>query len=231
MFDSETVTIVIWGILGIVGLLLAVSRLGVGKKLDWRIGLGIPLFGVSLFVLTTTVPQYGVGFSIIGTLILAGAALMAIKQSENQIRGDKCERKLITVITWANDITKCESAVPLTPLPIEELIKSASELGKEKVDAIIEYHNRIPKVNLIMRYQALDAMGTQIVLIAKGLDKQLDSKLEYLAQQTAKKLTKHTKLGFKFVAGEVTDEKYKSHWKALVKMATALAEEAAELMD
>ena len=90
MFDSEIDTsVIIWCILGIVGLLLAVSSLGVRKKLDWRIGLGIPLFGISLFVLTTTVTQYGAGFSIIGTLMLAGVALMAIKQSKDQIRGDK----------------------------------------------------------------------------------------------------------------------------------------------
>lgn len=230
MFDCETAKIVIWGILGIVGLLLAVSRLGFGKKLDWRIGLGIPLFGVSLFVLTTTLPQYGVGFSIIGMLILAGAALMAIKQSDDQVRSDRRERKLVTIITWANDIAKCETEVPLTPLPIEELAKSASKLGEEKLDAIIEYHNRIPKVNLIMRYQALDAMGTQIVLIAKGLDKQLGSNLGALAQQTADKLEKHTKLGFKFVAGEITDKKYKTHWKSLVKSAIALAEKVEEIM-
>jgi len=55
------------------------------------------------------------------------------------------------------------------------------------------------------------------------------SNLEYLAQQTANKLTKHTKLGFKFVAGEKTDKEYNIHWKSLVKKAMALAEKAIEI--
>lgn len=227
--NAETVGIVTWGILGIVGLLLAVSRLGVGKKLDWRIGLGMPLFGVSLFVLTTTVPQYGVGFSIIGTLILAGAALMAIKQSENQIRGDKCERKLITIITWANDIAKCETAVPIALLPVPEVLKTASELGYESVQTIFKYHHTNILTNLAMRYQGLDSMGEQIALIAKGLDKQLGSKLECLAQKTADKLTKHTDLGMKLIARGITDEEYKTHWESLLEMAKALAKEAEAL--
>ncbi len=227
--NEETITIVIWGILGIVGLLLAVSRLGVGKKLDFKLGLGMSMFGVCLFVLTTTVPQYGVGFSIIGTLILAGTALVAIKQSENQIRGDKCERKLITIITWANDIAKCETAMPLTPISFEELAIVAPKVGKQGVDAILEHRDRIMRINLMMRYQTQDSMRTQIILIAKGLDKQLDSKLEGLAQQTADKLKNHVELGPKFIAKEITDEEYKKHWTPLLEMAKALAEEAETL--
>lgn len=228
MWNEQTIPIVIWGVLGIVGLLLAVSRLERGKRLDWRIGLGIPLFGVSLFVITTTLPQYSVGFSIIGILIMAGAALMAIKQSDEQVKSDKRERKLIAIIEWANNIAKCETEAPIAPLPVEELVKSARDLGKERVEAIIEYHDRNRRTNLIMRYQNLEAMRTRIVLIANSLDKQSGSNLGYLAQQTSEKLEKHVKLGLKFIAGEITDDEYKEHWKSLVDSAVALAEKAEE---
>ncbi len=198
------------------------------KRLDWRIGIGIPLFGVSLFVLTTELPQYGIGFSILGTLIMAGAALMAIKQSDERVRIDRRERKLIDIITWANDIARCETAAPLTPLPVVELAKSASELGKGKIEAIFEYRNRNTKTNLIMRYQNLEAMRTRILLMAKQLDKQLGSNLGCLAQQTSDKLEEHVKLGEKFIAGEMSDDEYKEHWESLVDSAMALAKEAEE---
>ena len=230
MWNAQTISIVIWGVLGIAGLLLAVSRLEHGKRLDWRIGLGISIFAFSLVAITITLPQYSVGFSIIGTLIMAGAALTAIKQSDEQVKSDKRERKLITIIAWANDIAKCETEVPLTPLPVEELVKSAADLGKAKVEAIVEYHNRNTRANLIMRYQNLDAMRVRIVLIANGLDKQSGSNLGYLAQQTSEKLEEHVKLGWKFIAGEKTDNEYKEHWKSLVDSAMTLAEKAEEAM-
>jgi len=228
VFDSETVKVAIWGILGIAGLILAISRMRFEKRLDWRIGIGIPLFGVSLFVLTTELPQYGIGFSILGTLIMAGAALMAIKQSDERVRIDRRERKLIDIITWANDIARCETAAALAPLPVVELAKSASELGKGKIEAVFEYRNRNTRTNLIMRYQNLDAIRTRIVLMAKQLDKQLGSNLGLLAQQTGEKLEEHVKLGWKFIAGEMSDDEYKEHWKSLVDSAMALAEKAEE---
>lgn len=236
MIDIETVKIfiwgnlkiVIWGSLGIAGLLLAISRMRFEKRLDWRIGIGIPLFGVSLFVFTTELPQYGMGFSILGMLIMAGAALMSIKQWDEKVRIDRRERKLIDIITWANDITRCETAVPLTPLPVEELAKLTSKLEKEKIETIVEYHNRVPRANLVMRYQSLGAMRTRTVLMAKQLDEQLGSNLGDLAQQTGEKLEEHVKLGWKFVAGEISDGEYKEHWKSLADSAIALAEKAEE---
>lgn len=231
MLTSSTITVTIFGILAIFGLLLVISRLGFRTRLDWRIGVGIPLSLLSLFVLTTELPQYGNGFSIVGTLILAGAALMAIKQSDEQIRSDKRERKLATIITWANDIAKCETTSQLTPLPIAELAKSASELGKEKVKTIIEYHNRNTKANLIMRYQNLDAMQSRIVLMAKILDKKFGTNLGCLAQQTAEKLQKHIKLGLKFINDEISDDEYREHWKSLVDSAINLIEKAEEAIE
>jgi len=188
--------------------------------------LGIALFAVSLFVITTTLPQYAVGFSIMGTLILAGTALIAVKQSEDQVKSDRRERKLTTVITWANDIAKCETNVPLSPLPVEELAKSAAELGKEKVEGIIEYHNRTTRTNLIMRYQSLDAMGKRIVIMANSLDKQMGTNLGTFTQQTSEKLEEHVKLGWQFIAGEISDSEYSKHWKSSVDAAMALIEEA-----
>jgi hypothetical protein len=181
-----------------------------------------------LFALTTELPQYGIGFSVLGTLIMAGAALMAIKQSDERVRIDRRERKLIDIITWANDIARCETAAPLTPLPVAELAKSASELGKGKIEAIFDYRNRNTRTNLIMRYQSLATMHTRIVLMAEQLDKQLGSNLGLLAQQTSEKLEKHVKLGGEFIAGEMSDDEYKEHWQSLVDSAMALAKEAEE---
>ncbi len=231
MFDIETIIIFSWGILGIAGLLLALSRMKSEKRLDWRIGIGIPLFGVSLFVLTTELPQYGIGFSILGTLIMAGAALMAIKQRDEQVRIDRRERKLITIIEWATDIAKCETAVPMTPLPIMELFKSGPGLGKVVVDEIIKSHNTHTRADLIMRYQNIDARGKRIVLISKTLDKQFSCNLGDLAHKTAKKLEAHGKLGWKWIPGEITDKEYKRRWKSLVKSAMSLAEKAEEVVD
>ncbi|MBA7672037.1 hypothetical protein ES703_80208 [subsurface metagenome] len=235
--SAETVEIVIWGILGIAGLLLAVSRLRVRRKLDWRIGLGIPSVMVSLFVLTTTAPKYEAGFSLMGMLILAGAALMAIKRSDDQVRGDKRERKLITIIAWANDIAECETAAPIAPLwnaellgAVAEITKDRSvELGEKVVEVMTETHDKNLKTNLMMRYQSLATREKQVVLIAKWIDKQLGSKLGCLAQQTADKLSEHAEMGLKFVGGEITDEQYKTRWESLLEMATQLAEEAEAL--
>ena len=156
---------------------------------------------------------------------------MSIKQSDEQVKGDRRERKLIEIITWANDIAKCETEIPLTPLPVVELTKSAPELGKEKVEAILEYRNRNTRVNLIMRYQNLEAMKTRMVLMAHRLDRQLGSNLGSLAQQTSDKLQEHVELGWKFIAGEITDNEYKEHWKSLVDSAMALAEKTEEVTD
>jgi hypothetical protein len=230
MLANQIIT-VIFGILAIFGLLLVVSRLGFRTRIDWRIGLGIPLSLLSLFVLTTELPQYGNGFSIIGTLILAGAALMAIKQNDEQIRSDRQERKLATIIAWATDIAKCETAVQLTPLPLAELAKTAPELDKTKLKIIIEYYNKNTMTNLIMRYQNLEAMQSRIVLTAKILDKQFGSNLGFLAQQTAEKLQEHVKLGSKFIAEEITNDEYREHWKSLLDSAISLAEKAEEVAD
>jgi len=108
-----------------------------------------------------------------GTLFLGIMAWRTIRQTRSIQKRERKERKLITIVEWATDIAKCETSVPLTPLPIVELIKSLPQLDKTKVDMIFEYHNRNPRINLIMRYQNLDAMGKRMVLISKSLDKQL----------------------------------------------------------
>jgi len=221
---------VIWSILGIVGMLLAISKIGFKKRIDRRIGIGLTLTGVSLFCLAIGLPQHGIAFSIIGTLIIAGAALMAIRQSAEKARIDKRERKLIDIITWTNEVVKCETVTSLTPLPALELHRSVARLGKERVESIFAYHERNRRVNLIMRYQNLEVVSPRIVLMTKQLDKELGSNLELLAQQSAEKLEEHVKLGGEFVGGKMSDEEYKQRWESLVGSATALAAKAEELI-
>lgn len=231
-YMNMTYNTVIWGILGIAGLLLAISRMGFKKRLDWRIGIGIALFGVSLFVLTTELPQYGIGFSILGMLIMAGAALIAIKQSDEKARIDRRERKLIEIITWANDVARCETAVPPTSFPVVEIPRLVSELGEKGIEAIFRLHAADRKAQLIIRYQSLEAMCRRIALMAKQLDDEVGSSLEPLAQDTCKKLEEHIRLGAGYIIGEISDKEYKecwsSLWRSLVDSAIALAAQAEE---
>ena len=230
MMDITDIWIVIWGILAIVGLLLAVSRMRFRERLDWRIVIGIGLAILSLFVLATELPQFGIGFSIIGTLIVAGAALMAIKQSEEKVRIDKRERRLIDIITWANDIVRCETAAPYTPIPALELHTSLPKLQKEQIEAIFESDKRSSKINLMMRYQNLEIVRHRMVFMAKQLDKELGSNLEHLARQTCEKLEEHVELGPKYIGGEIGEDEYKKRWELLRDSATALAEKAEEMI-
>ncbi len=230
MIVNNAIWTAIWGSLGVVGVLLAISKIGFKKPIDWRIGIGLGLAALSLFVLATGLPQYGIGFSIIGTLIIAGAALMSIKRSEEKVRIDRRERKLIDIITWANDIVRCETAAPYTPVSALELHRSAPKLQKEQIEAIFESHERNAKVNLMMRYQNLEIVRHRIVLIAKQLDKELGSNLELLAQQTCEKLEEHVELGPKYIRGEVGGDEYKKRWGSLRDSATALAEKAEEMI-
>jgi len=185
---------------------------------------------LSLFVLATELPQFGIGFSILGTLIMAGAALMAIKQSEERVGIDRRERKLIDIITWANDIVRCETAVPYTPVSALELHRSLPKLQQEQIEAIFESHESSAKTNLIMRYQNLVVVRPRIVLMAKQLDKELGSNLELLAQQTGEKLGEHVELGAKYITGEMSEDEYKEHWESLRDSATVLAEKAEEMI-
>lgn len=228
--DITDIWIVIWGILAIAGLLLALSRIRFKERPDWRIVTGIGLTILSLFVLATELPQFGIGFSIIGTLIMAGAALMAIKQSEEKVGIDRRERKLLDIITWANDIVRCETAVPITPISALDLHKSLQKLKEEQIEAIFEYRTKNLKVNLIMRYQNLSVVCPRIVLMAKQLDKELGSNLEPLAQRTGEKLEEHVELGDKYIEGEISADDYKKHWDSLRDSATALAEKAEEII-
>jgi hypothetical protein len=226
MIVNTVIWTAIWGGLGIVGVLLAISKIGFKKAIDWRIGIGLTLAAISLFALAIGLPQYGIGFSIIGTLIIAGAALMAIRQSEERVRIDRRERKLIDIITWANDIVRCETAAAYTPISALELHRSLQELQKQQIDAIFESHERSGKVNLMMRYQNLAIVRPRIVLMAKQLDKELGSNLELLTRQTCEKLNEHVELGPKYVKGEMDEDEYRKRWDSLRDSATALAEKA-----
>ena len=195
------------------------SRLESGKHRDWKILSGITLFAIALFVITITLPQYSISFSIMGTLVMAGVALMAIQQRDEQLKSDKRERKLITIIEWANNIVQCEMGDPL-PLPPEK-----------RVEEIFKYYERTIKINLMMSYEKLMLMGTRIVLTARRLDKQSGSELEGLALQTYGKLSEHVGLDSKFVGGEVSSSEYKKSWIALKNSAGELSEKAEEAME
>ncbi len=66
---------------------------------------------------------------------------------------------------------------------------------------------------------------------AKTDDKKCGCNLGELARKTNKKLQAHVKLGNEWVAGEVTDDQYKKHWKSLLKKATTLADKTEEAID
>lgn len=185
----------------------------------------------SFIYIRETVTATSMAAMVVATLFLAWATFSVINNSRQREERDRKERKLITIIEWATNIMKCETAVPLTPLPIVELAKFGPKLGKEKVDKIIEYRDINTSTNLIMRYQNFDVLGERIVLIAKTLDKQFSCNLEALAQKTAKKLHAHVKLGPKWIEGEVTREEYIKRWKSLVGSAKSLAEKAEDVMD
>ena len=138
----------------------------------------------------------------IATFLLAGAAFLSIRQTRDIQKRERKERKLITIIEWATDITKCETAVPLPQYPTAEIAQSAKgleeEMAKELGKIIEDTHNKTIFTNLIMRYQSLDTMGKRMVLIVKTLDKQFNCNLEALAQGTAEKLHAHVKLGLRW---------------------------------
>lgn len=213
-----------WVILGIGGGLLAVSRIGFRKQLDLPIAGGVVIAGVGLFALVTALPQYSTGFSILGTLILAGAALMAIRQSARQSRDDRLERRLGAIITWAEDIIRCETAASLSPLPIAELVRPGSTIGGETAKLLLEYHERNRRVNLVMRYQSLAMMRPRILLIARQLDREFGSDLRGQAEQTSGRLNEHVELGKAFITGDMNDDEYKERWDSLRDSAVALIE-------
>lgn len=175
----------------------------------------------------------GVIASFLVAFIALGLGVASIIQTQRLQKRERKERKLITVIEWATNILKCETATPLPPLPIEGVVNSAL-----KLEEIMEIINRVDFIrsvnvhtNLIMRYQNLDVMGTRIVLIAKTLDKQFSCKLGNLAQKTANKLKAHVELGPKWIEGEVTHDEYIKHWKSLVGSAKSLVKKAEEVTD
>lgn len=110
---------IIGGVVGIVGLLLVISRLRLGRGVDWRIALGVPLFGMGLFILITELPQYALGFSILATLAMAWAALMNIKQRADQEEAHRKEGLLKEIAQWSADVRKYCSSLDIgfnTPL-------------------------------------------------------------------------------------------------------------------
>lgn len=125
MFSSQVVSGISGGVLGIAGLLLVMSSMK-QRRVVWRIGIGVPLFGLGLFILVTDLPQYALGFSILATLAMAFAALLNIKQSADQENRDRRERYLNEILGWLREIE--DSIFPLIDLDIyKNLYKEIQE--------------------------------------------------------------------------------------------------------
>jgi len=110
MWSSQVLNGIIGCVVGIVGMLLVMSKLRPDRGVDWRIALGVPLFGTGLFILITELPQYALGFSILATLAMAWAALMNIKQRADQEEARRKEGLLKEIARWSADVRKyCSS--------------------------------------------------------------------------------------------------------------------------
>lgn len=110
MWSSQVLNGIIGCVVGIVGLLLVISRLRPSRSTDWRIGLGVPLFAIGLFILITELPQYALGFGILATLAMAWAALINIKQRADQEEARRKEGQLKEIAQWSADVRKyCSS--------------------------------------------------------------------------------------------------------------------------
>lgn len=186
--------------------------------------------------------NWAAALSTWGTLLLASAAFLAIRNSttqgqrhrqaeldrENQ---DRKDRQLNEIIGWAMDIAKCESLsqVPLLP------VLGFKIAGKALAEAFIAHSERVSIANLGLRYQAIDARSENMKIIAMKLDKSLGSDLNSAVCRTAQKLDKHLKIIEKQIRGAATAEEYaeeyKEHWLTLVESAKALAKKAISLTE
>lgn len=148
VFSSQVISGISGGVLGIAGLLLVMSSIK-QRRVNWRIGIGVPLFGLGLFILVTDLPQYALGFSILATLAMAFAALLNIKQSADREKRDREERYLNEILGWLREIE--DSIFPLIDLDIyKNLYKEIQEdkdlvtIGVTKQD--ISRQRRLGKV-------------------------------------------------------------------------------------
>ncbi|MCX6011516.1 MAG: hypothetical protein NT134_04605, partial [Chloroflexi bacterium] len=148
-------------VLGIVGLLFILSGTKLlGRRLNWRIGLGVPLFGLGLFILVTELPQYAIGFSVLATLALAFAAFLTIQNADEREKRhreeelakekrDRKERLLNEIIEWAEEIDKASLTPDLTLAS-----KNTTLMMKQR------------EVNVLLRYGICLSKATSIETIA-----------------------------------------------------------------
>jgi len=170
------------GVLAIAGILIALSGSGLlGQRISWRVGLGLALSGVGLFMLITSFPQYAIGFSVLATLALAFAAFLTIKEADareqrhrnNELlkeKRDKDERLLHEIIEWATDVAKCslekgifDESVPVSGLQAEQALP-------ELLDSVIGF--RIAR-----------ASSVYISSIASKIDPELKKSLGNLIEE------------------------------------------------
>jgi len=184
MFSSQVISGISGGVLGIAGLLLVMSSMK-QRRVDWRIGIGVPLFGLGLFILVTELPQYALGLSILATLAMAFAALLNIKQSADRENRDRRERLLNAIIDWATNVAKSslEKGVFDESIPIEEL--PAERALPELLDSVVAFRMaRAESLHVSNVAAEIDSiLKKEIEKLVEGLKEQISFLMKYKRQQ------------------------------------------------
>lgn len=137
------------GVLAIAGILLALSGSQLlGRPINWRIGLGLALSGAGLFMLITALPQYAVGFSVLATLVLAFAALMAIKRTTDVEAIRKKEAIIKDINEWATEVGAC-------------ILKNGTPQKGENIEHQIE-DSEAAKKYIYLRYSDMETLFTPL---------------------------------------------------------------------
>jgi len=135
MWTNETITTTTGGILGIIGILLALWGSGllgrrVNRRLGWA-GAGLVLSGIGLFMIATASPTYRDAFGLLATLTAVVIAMMAVKQTRDLEIQRNRQQLLKDISAWAAEIGTV--ILQKGSLPVEEnvrrTIKHATEAG------------------------------------------------------------------------------------------------------
>lgn len=174
MFSTQVISGISGGVLGIAGLLLVMSTIR-QRRVNWRIGIGAPLFGVGLFILVTDLPQYALGFSILATLAMAFAALLNIKQSADRENRDRRERLLNEIINWATNVFKDGALNDMMMLKGD--IENARRLAAVNIEEWKDIKKQMTGKNQYISTIALNFdqnLRTDINKLVKNLEKYLE---------------------------------------------------------
>ena len=205
---------------------------GIKRKNRFMKALGTSLLGgagVAVFVESAQLREILTAaasvFAIFISALSIDEARRLRKDSLDRENRDRKERLLNEIIEWAISIAKCESESPMTVLPFTELV-SFEEPAQQKV---VEYVNRFDRVQLMRRYQAVDARSESIKAVAKELDKKFEGNLFPIVRRTASELAKNITIISKHLEGQSTEEEYNKHWHSLVENTIALTKKTAKI--